>query len=68
LALACRLFGILFKMFAVLCTPAALLASRRPHLAEGFPEPERAIGDGNPRRRFQPATLRNPAKKRAMRR
>ena len=40
------------------------LAGRRPHLAERLPEAERAprfregrLGDGNLRRRFQPATL-----------
>src|SRR5258705_13609663 len=37
--------------------PAALLAGCRPHLAERLPEPERAIGDRNLRRRSQAATL-----------
>ena len=37
--------------------PAALLAGCRPHLAERLPEPERAIGDRNLRRRCQTATL-----------
>jgi hypothetical protein len=38
--------------------PAALLAGCRPHLAERLPEPERAVGDRNLRRRCQAATLR----------
>jgi hypothetical protein len=37
--------------------PAALLAGCRPHFAERFPEPERAVGDRNLRRRCQAATL-----------
>src|SRR5262245_44016834 len=37
--------------------PAALLARFRPDLTGGLPEPERTIGDGEPRRRVQPAPL-----------
>jgi len=37
--------------------PAALLARFRPDLAGGLPEPERAIGDGEPRRHVEPASL-----------
>ncbi len=48
--LVCRFFGSLFRTFAVLWHPAALLACRRPHLAKRLPEAERAI-----RRRQVPA-------------
>ena len=37
--------------------PAALLARFRPDLTGGFPEPERAIGDDEPRRHLEPAPL-----------
>src|ERR1700680_311695 len=39
--------------------PAALFAGCRPHLAERLPEPERAIGGRNLRRRCQTATLQS---------
>jgi len=53
----CRLFGILFQDVRGLVHPAALLAGCQPYLAERLPEPERAIGDRNLRRRCQAATL-----------
>jgi hypothetical protein len=37
--------------------PAALLARFRPDLACGFPEPERTVGDDEPRRRLEPTPL-----------
>src|SRR5712672_1680810 len=37
--------------------PAALLARFRPDLTGRLPEPERAIGDGEPRRHVEPAAL-----------
>src|SRR5712675_211642 len=37
--------------------PAALLARFRPDLTGGLPEPERAIGYGEPRRHVEPAPL-----------
>lgn len=37
--------------------PAALLALFRPDLTGDFPEPERAIGDDELRRHFEPAPL-----------
>jgi hypothetical protein len=37
--------------------PAALLARFRPDLTGGFPEPESAIGDDEPRGRIEPAPL-----------
>jgi len=37
--------------------PATLLARFRPDLAGGLPEPERAVSDGKPRRRLEPAPL-----------
>ena len=55
-AAACWLFGNLSITFAVLC-PAALLTRFRPDLTGGLPEPECAIGDGEPRRHVEPAPL-----------
>jgi hypothetical protein len=40
-----------------LAHPVALLARFRPDLTSGLPEPECAIGDGEPRRHVEPAPL-----------
>src|SRR3954452_9017212 len=56
-AFVCWLFGSLFRTFAGLMHPAALLACHRPHLAKRLPEAKRAIGDGKFRRRRQAAPL-----------
>ena len=37
--------------------PAALLARYRPDLTGSFPEPERAVGNDQPRRHVQPTPL-----------
>lgn len=44
--------------------PTALLGHFRPNLADGFPEPECAIGDGEPRRHVKPRRLRSSSKSR----
>jgi hypothetical protein len=55
LAFACRLLGRLVEDVGGLVHPAALLAHRRPHLAERLPEAERTVGDGELRRNRKPA-------------
>jgi len=57
LAFACRLFGNLFRTFAVLCTPTPLRTRLRPHLIDRLPEAERPVGDGELRRHRQTAPL-----------
>jgi hypothetical protein len=56
LALGCWLLQ-LGEHVRGLVHPAALLARFRPDLAGGLPEPERAIGDDEPRRHLEPAPL-----------
>src|SRR5215468_10377477 len=57
LGLAVQALWHLVQDVGGLVHPAALLAGCRPHLAERLPEPERAIGNRNLRRRCQAATL-----------
>src|SRR2546423_10310975 len=56
LAFGCWLFGNLAITFAVLCTQqrcSRVFGQTSP----AAPEPERAIGDGEPRRHVEPAPL-----------
>ena len=55
LAFGCRLLGSLASTFAVMCTQQRCLRLRPDR--GGFPEPERTIGDDEPRRHFGPAPL-----------
>ncbi len=56
-AFDCWLFGSLLRVFALLCTRAALLSGCRPDLADRLPEPESAIGHGELGRDRQAASL-----------
>src|SRR5262244_4269801 len=56
LAFGCWLFGSLASTYA-LVHPAALLARFRPYFAGGFPEAQRAVGDGEFRPHVEPTTL-----------
>src|SRR6195256_1968146 len=56
LAFGCWLFGN-GEHVGGLVHPAALLARFRPDLTGSLPEPERAIGDDEPRRHVEPAPL-----------
>src|SRR3981189_1845103 len=57
LAFGCWLFGSLASTLAVLCTQQRLLARCRPDLTGGLPEPERAVGNDEPRRHVESAPL-----------
>jgi hypothetical protein len=52
-----RLFGILFRIFAVLCTQQRCSRVDGHTFGEGFPEPEHAVGDRDLRRCYQASTL-----------
>src|ERR1700745_2338574 len=57
LAFGCWLFGNLAITFAVLCTQQRCSRVFGQTSPGGLPEPERAIGDGEPRRHVEPAPL-----------
>src|SRR6267378_289644 len=57
LAFGCWLFGSLASTLAVLCTQQRCSAGFRPDLTGGLPEPERAVGNDEPRRHVEPTPL-----------
>src|SRR5471030_1052194 len=56
LAFGCWLFGSLASTLRS-CAPSSAARAFSAHLTGGLPEPERAIGDGKPRRHVEPAPL-----------